>query len=95
VVHEKNPNRVAGQLRLMIRSRRKELKWVPLFWVLPLGGLVVCWHTDANVWVWFILLLTFFSGCIQHFADFNQYCDWKKRLNKLESAGEQLTSRSS
>lgn len=74
----------------MIRERRRTFGWIAMFWFLPLLGLLTCYVFNAAWWLWTISAIAFVSGVIQQAADLNQYCDWKKRLTKIDGG---LTNR--
>ncbi len=68
----------------MIHRRRRELLWIPLFWFIPLLGVLACWRLDAPSWLWVLAIIALVSGIIQHLSSINQLQDWKKRLQTTE-----------
>ena len=84
MAEEKDPTRVAAQLKRMIAQRKRTL-WVPaLFWLVPLAGVLVCWHLESPWWLLGLAVLAMLSGLISFVADVNQYYDWKKRLSAIK-----------
>jgi hypothetical protein len=82
---EKNPRRVAGQLRRMIRARKRNLWWISLFAVVPLLALIVCIYFSVSAWLIVLCSIASVSGIIQFLADLNQLFTWKTRLSAIEA----------
>lgn len=80
----KNPNRVAGQLRRMIRESNRNVWFVTLLWLLPLIGLAACWWFEANALIWVVAFSVFISGLIGHLNERAQRRLWQRRLLEIE-----------
>jgi hypothetical protein len=86
-VKQKNPNRVAGQLKAMIRRRERDLLWIALFWAVPLLAAVLCFLLGAPWWAKGLSVLGILSGLMTYFASRSQLADWKARLAEAEAGG--------
>lgn len=82
--NEKNPARVAGQLRRMIAQRRRSFWVVALFWVIPLLAALASWYYEGPWWLLALTIMGCISGLISFLANLSQYQDWKKRLAAIE-----------
>ncbi len=82
----KNPRRQAAAFRRGIEGQRSLLRFVALFWILPLGLGVLSFALD---WHWLIrtfAVLGFLSGIIQHSAEVSRRNDYRRKLESIEKS---------
>jgi hypothetical protein len=84
-VEQKNPKRVAGQLKAMIRRRERDLLWIALFWAVPLLAAVLCLLLGAPWWATGLAVLGTLSGLMSYFASRSQLADWRSKLAEVEA----------